>query len=378
MGVINAGVTALLGLALLRMNRPIFSSTKWLQLRAVVLLAACTKGAFFLVQGEARHAGFGSRIVSGIQFPDPIEVLHLVRQSRDSLWRPTGPAEGISAILFAFALVALVRRAVEMSRVGKALDMLNHLAPVSPPDHVTAALRQAAYSLGFSPKQALPAVFLMEVDCSTPLLLGLAQPRLVLAPSLLECVSEEELELMFRHELAHLQRRDHWRRWFLLWLQDIGWLNPLIFPLLEQIAELEEIQCDQLAVKSPHDAYQLAQAITRTSPTVLEVQNKRMQAQKVQKNTLSLRENSPAANFTFALQGRHRRRKHRDIATRKRLTALLSLSQELAQQRLPSSSAVSRTSSRILSGLRPIQRSLFWLALLIVLYLKYYVTPDVN
>ena len=129
-----------------------------------------------------------------------------------------------------------------------------------------ALLLRAARRIGISISFRLPEVF--EVDLppagipfQTPLLMGVRRPFLLFPVHLLKALSDEEVELVLLHELAHLVRRDHWGRWMLLWISNVASLTLLAVPLKQAIIEIEERLCDRWAIRSAQDALLLANAL---------------------------------------------------------------------------------------------------------------------
>jgi hypothetical protein len=104
----------------------------------------------------------------------------------------------------------------------------------------------------------------VETPYPTPLLLGLANPHILLSPRVAAALTDAELEMAFRHELAHFCRRDHWYRWVIAWLEDVGRPCLLTGWLGAEAVVLEEQLCDSLAVRTPQDAMILAQALRKS------------------------------------------------------------------------------------------------------------------
>lgn len=57
--------------------------------------------------------------------------------------------------------------------------------------------------------------------------------------------SEEELKLIFRHELIHIGREDAWSKFFLLFCTAMCWFNPLMWIAMGKSAEDLELSCDE-------------------------------------------------------------------------------------------------------------------------------------
>ena len=63
----------------------------------------------------------------------------------------------------------------------------------------------------------------------SPAATGLIRPEILLPPGLAADLTDAELSLVLRHELAHLRRRDIWINWVLHVLQSLHWFNPLVW-----------------------------------------------------------------------------------------------------------------------------------------------------
>jgi hypothetical protein len=273
LALVNSGVTVVLGLALLRLiPRPfvlrptpqgglrgfLFRDCD-LRLRRFLFVAVLCKGAFYLVLGDghrpSRH--HAHPLMWGFQIPDPREVLRLMPQTLYTIWRPTAATEQVGLLLGGLAFVLLLRRA---SQVAALMSCLKALTVVS---HRKSEDR-AGTALNFPTRARLPRILLADVPVPTPLLLGLARPYILLAPSLAAAFSEAELEAALRHELAHYRHHDHWWRWALLWVGDLGRINPLSGWLGECAVDTEEDICDRWAIRSPRDAAALVRALAKS------------------------------------------------------------------------------------------------------------------
>ena len=264
--ITNAVLTALLGLGLLGWARKWralkLSPLDCLRLRRFVLLCALYKGALFLLLGLSFNRMRQFPLVYGIQIPDPRDVLLLAPIGPLSIWHPTSASKVVSLLLVGGATLFLIRRGIQFIRSTRALRTLLHLGGST--ESTNKILKQAATALGLSDVQGLPAIVLVDVPYPTPMLVGLRRPYILLAPQLVHRLSEAELEMALRHELAHFQRRDHWWRWLFTWLEDVGRLNLLSGQLGVLALDSEEELCDRMAVRTPQEALTLASAI-RTS-----------------------------------------------------------------------------------------------------------------
>ncbi len=82
----------------------------------------------------------------------------------------------------------------------------------------------------------------------SPALFGFIRPRLLLPSDMLEKASEEEMQYVFLHELAHLKRHDIYFGWLTSLLQVLHWFNPLVWFAFYRMRSDREFACDALVL----------------------------------------------------------------------------------------------------------------------------------
>jgi beta-lactamase regulating signal transducer with metallopeptidase domain len=93
--------------------------------------------------------------------------------------------------------------------------------------------------------------------------LGCGAPAIALAPSLLEHLSDEELDRIVIHEWAHVQRRDDWMQLLQSCITVVvGW-HPAIWWLDRQLRIEREIACDEVAVTITGSAKSYAASLVK-------------------------------------------------------------------------------------------------------------------
>ena len=92
---------------------------------------------------------------------------------------------------------------------------------------------------------------LLASTCVTsPLLLGVWNPRVVLPASLVESdLDEVELRHIFAHEIGHYQRGDHWTNGLQLLVLSIHWFNPLTWYCVREARLDQEMAADEWALR---------------------------------------------------------------------------------------------------------------------------------
>lgn len=74
-------------------------------------------------------------------------------------------------------------------------------------------------------------------------------PIMVLPINLLEALSKIQADQIIVHELAHLQRRTQWTRWFELIVTTVYWWFPIMWIARSQMHRADEACCDSIVLK---------------------------------------------------------------------------------------------------------------------------------
>src|ERR1043166_4314461 len=81
-----------------------------------------------------------------------------------------------------------------------------------------------------------------------PAVAGLFRPCLLLPEGLIARLDENELRLIFLHELAHLKRGDILLNWIMIGVQSLYWFNPLVWLALRRLRADRELVCDSMVL----------------------------------------------------------------------------------------------------------------------------------
>ena len=84
---------------------------------------------------------------------------------------------------------------------------------------------------------------------TSPSLLGVFRPSLLLPPGVVQTFSIDQLRFVFLHELAHLRRSDVLVNWFAAVVHALHWWNPLVWIAVSRLDEERELACDALALE---------------------------------------------------------------------------------------------------------------------------------
>jgi bla regulator protein BlaR1 len=118
-----------------------------------------------------------------------------------------------------------------------------------------------------------PVVLLESGRVSSPCLVGLFRPALVLPEGLWKELSPNELRLILLHELAHLRRRDLALNWVLAMVGIFHWFNPVVWVVTKKFRADREEACDACALAVQPEARReygqvLLKLLERDSPAI--------------------------------------------------------------------------------------------------------------
>jgi beta-lactamase regulating signal transducer with metallopeptidase domain len=101
-------------------------------------------------------------------------------------------------------------------------------------------------------------VLLLEGDQPTlPVTWGYAQPKVLLPPAARHW-SDERLQVVLSHELAHIQRRDWLIQVLATMIRSIYWFHPLVWMAVSQLRLESERACDDAVLRSGVDGSRYA------------------------------------------------------------------------------------------------------------------------
>jgi bla regulator protein BlaR1 len=83
---------------------------------------------------------------------------------------------------------------------------------------------------------------------TTPTLYGIVRPQLIVPDRLINSLSEEQMQHVFLHELAHCKRRDIAFNWLMQVMLVLHWFNPLLWYAQKRMREDQELESDALAL----------------------------------------------------------------------------------------------------------------------------------
>lgn len=106
-----------------------------------------------------------------------------------------------------------------------------------------------------------PEIIVSDKNYLFPCSIGIRHPAIILSPELIEESSDEILEAILAHELAHLKRRDSIMHWISVVLRDLLFFNPFAHLVFRRIMLAKEKDCDRITVTATKKPKALESAI---------------------------------------------------------------------------------------------------------------------
>lgn len=103
----------------------------------------------------------------------------------------------------------------------------------------------------------------LEAEVTSPFIIGMRKPRLVLPWNIEQQLTPEELRAILAHELAHVKRSDYCSNFLQMLLLVLLWPHPAAWILWAQLRREREACCDEASVQLCGSAVPLARALYR-------------------------------------------------------------------------------------------------------------------
>lgn len=150
-----------------------------------------------------------------------------------------------------FALIRLWRQLASLRKLRA------NARPISPTelncDDCSPALLATNASLGLS------------AEITSPILIGLWRPMILLPTDICDWATVEERRAMLRHELAHVERRDHWTNLLPTLLNTVFFFHPMVRYACRQLGLERELACDDRVVTLGVTAETYAESILKVA-----------------------------------------------------------------------------------------------------------------
>ncbi|MHB1957784.1 MAG: M56 family metallopeptidase [Acidobacteriaceae bacterium] len=151
-------------------------------------------------------------------------------------------------------LLAFVRLLASLA----AAKRLSAASVSTAPDRLQTLADQVAPRL----KLAFSARLVVSSRVTTPAVVGWRRPVVILPPSFLAGLSQQEEESILAHELAHIRRRDYLVNVMQTAVEAVLFYHPAIWWVSRQIRREREHCCDDLALKVSGSPFVYARALT--------------------------------------------------------------------------------------------------------------------
>ena len=135
--------------------------------------------------------------------------------------------------------------ALALARLHRFRRLLRHIRPASMA--LQERTQRLARRLGL---HRCPQVGLLPGRLAPMLWAIGGSPRLLLPADLPGLLSDEQLDTLLVHELAHLRRRDHWVRALEFAVMGLYWWHPIVWYARRELREAEEQCCDAWVVST--------------------------------------------------------------------------------------------------------------------------------
>lgn len=94
----------------------------------------------------------------------------------------------------------------------------------------------------------VPKLLVVDKEYPSPFVLGFFNPLLVVPQNLLQHLTNDELEALLAHEVAHMARWDNLYVWQAVLFRDIMFFNPVVIFIYNYLLKEKEKNCDDLAI----------------------------------------------------------------------------------------------------------------------------------
>lgn len=172
------------------------------------------------------------------------EVLYaffLSAEGGETGWNPNALLFWVVIFWCIGLLVGTVRLGISFGRVRR----MQRAAQAAVPDAFRQRVTDLAHRLGFHGQLNIGVGALID----GPALVGHFKPLLLFPLAVVNQLSVEEAEAVILHELAHLQRKDHWWNLLQCIIEVIFYYHPVVWWIGARIREEREHCCDDVVLR---------------------------------------------------------------------------------------------------------------------------------
>jgi beta-lactamase regulating signal transducer with metallopeptidase domain len=196
-------------------------------------------------------------MLAGLTLWDPFHLIRVpaaLETAPAVFYSPTTIA--LAATLFSLLVGVLLWRWASLTFFYRSLARSEKLER-----HDAPRVFQTLDSLVREMHTSYPEVIVSDQNYLFPCTIGIRHPVIVLSPELIEDSSDEVLEAMLAHELAHLKRRDNIIHWIFVLLRDLLFFNPFAHLVFARVILAKEKDCDRIAIVATQKPKALESAI---------------------------------------------------------------------------------------------------------------------
>jgi beta-lactamase regulating signal transducer with metallopeptidase domain len=193
----------------------------------------------------------------GFRVPDPKNIINIPFQDNYARLLAANMDYLIMTIIAAALFVFLLARWINLALFYRNLAYEEKVTKNDVPD-----IFKIISDFCLRTKIAAPDVSLTHKVYISPFVVGVRKATLVLSPRLIENINNDKKEVLIRHELCHLKRKDNLTGWIAIILKDLSFFNPFAYIAYYLIRAEQEKICDQLIIKySNYTPLEVAQNI---------------------------------------------------------------------------------------------------------------------
>jgi beta-lactamase regulating signal transducer with metallopeptidase domain len=193
----------------------------------------------------------------------------------------TKPAIQWRVWIFAAWVAGIIVLASRVAQVCWGLSRTIRMLSVVSDQAMMRAVQSCAASLRL---RRIPVVLAGE-NVTTPAVVGLFRPKLLLPSHVLELCDPREIRLIILHELAHLKRHDIAGNWLIAVASIVHWFNPIVWLAAARMRADRELACDELVLSASSGE---AQAYGRTLLKLIEILSPKMRALAISPRQLAI------------------------------------------------------------------------------------------
>lgn len=207
--------------------------------RYLFLFIPLIKSLLALVRELPQVAPFDGIFMFNIQFLNPSGFIPNLPEIVPPSYEPSSAVVQLNVILILALVIAFFTwrlagffQFMSLMRAAPTLERETHAAVYEIVERLAGSAR--------IPKPRLVWLNFREA----PFTIGLRRPVIAVSKVVLETLTNDELEAVLAHEMAHIARRDYIYHWGTVILRDVLFFNPLTYMICSRLSFERERACD--------------------------------------------------------------------------------------------------------------------------------------